>query len=100
METSMAKHDEYIIEPRDNGGWAAGLDPAKATDEQAFEDLRYCAEYPNDSLQKPNGQHVRCRDLIAAIQVQGARCATGPDSKSEACKNVMAWFATLNIGRR
>lgn len=78
---------------------AAGLDPAKATNEQVFEDLRYCTEYPNDGLQEPNGQQVRCRDLIAAMQAQGAHCATGLGSKTEACRNLMAWFATLNIGR-
>ena len=77
----------------------ASFDPPKATDEQVFEDLRYCTQYPNDSLQEPNGQQVRCRDLIAAIQAQGAHCATGPDSNTKACRNIVAWFAALNLGR-
>jgi hypothetical protein len=75
---------------------AAGLDSEKMTDEQVLEDVRYCNQYPNDSLQEPDGQQLRCRDLTAAMEMQlGARCKNGPDSKSEACKNMMAWFAAL-----
>jgi hypothetical protein len=78
---------------------AAGLDPAKATRTQVFEDVRYCNQYPNDSLQEPDGQQVRCRDVIAAIESQIARCQTGPDSKTEACRNMVAEFAALKEGR-
>jgi hypothetical protein len=79
---------------------AAGLDPTKYTHEQVFEDARYCVLYPNDSLQEPDGQKLRCRDLIAAMELQlGARCKTGPDSKTEACKNMMEGFAALKEGR-
>jgi len=76
---------------------AAGLDPAKSTDSQVFEDMRYCIQYPNDSLQEPNGQLVRCRDITARIEPQVTRCQTGPDSKTEACKNICLWWQSLTF---
>jgi hypothetical protein len=78
---------------------AAGLDPAKIAGEQGVEDVRYCYQYPNDSLQEPDGQKLRCRDLIAAIEAQSAHCKTGPDSKTEACRNIMTQLAALKEGR-
>jgi Trypsin-like peptidase domain len=75
---------------------AAGLDPAKMTDQQVVEDMRYCIQYPNDSLQEPNGQLVRCRDMMASLEAQA--CKTGSDSKTEACKNLMAVVAALKEG--
>ena len=76
---------------------AAGLDPAKSTDPEVFEDMRYCIQYPNDSLQEPNGQLVRCRDITSRIEPQVTRCQTGPDSKTEACKNICLWWQSLTF---
>jgi hypothetical protein len=77
---------------------AAGLDPARAAWAQVFEDVRYCNQYPSDSLQEPDGQTVRCRDINAKIEAQITRCQTGPDSKTEARKNMTAQFASLKEG--
>ena len=75
---------------------AAGPDPANATWAQLFEDVRYCNQFPNDSLQEPGGQLTLCRDLNAAIKAQITRCRIGPDSKTKACRNMMANYAALN----
>jgi hypothetical protein len=78
---------------------AAGLDPAKAAWAQLFEDVRYCNQYPNDGLQEPDGQTVRCRDINAKIEAQITRCQISPDSKTESCRNMLANFAALKEGR-
>ena len=79
---------------------AAGLDPAKAAWAQLFEDVRYCNQYPSDSLQEPDGQTVRCRDINTKIEAQITRCQAAPDSKTEACRNMVAGFAALKEGRQ
>ena len=68
--------------------------------DKVFEDVRYCIQYPNDSLEEPNGQLDRCRDMMALIEQGLTSCRTGPDSKTEACRNRLAFFAAAREGRR
>ncbi len=58
METSMAKHDEYIIEPRDNGGWAV-LKPhaehASALTDTKTEAIKWAKKHAPEGDIKVNG---------------------------------------------
>jgi len=78
---------------------ASAPDPEHATPAQILEDIRYCYIYPDDNLQDTGGSLTSCREINAGIQAQVTRCKTGPESKTESCKNMVAGFARLFAGR-
>jgi hypothetical protein len=77
---------------------ASGPDPTHATPAQILEDAKYCYQNPNNNLQDSDGNIVSCRDINAGIQEQVTRCNSGPESRTEACKNLLVFFAQFKAG--
>jgi S1-C subfamily serine protease len=79
---------------------AAVSPDGSGTQEQQWEDIKYCYKNPANSLQLSDGKIASCGELNATIEAREKECKSkGPKTNPENCKGFLKSIKDLKAGR-